>query len=117
MPDRKTIPLDGPPTLRRPMGPGLDRHHVIGFVGIVAHFPSAFSLFHHPQTISLGEALCCRDNISAVENGKHLLHRYFGVARVWFNNIFRRDVSLLGAGSQDDLLVSHSSTSYERTTP
>jgi hypothetical protein len=47
-----------------------------------------------------------------VENGKHLLHRYFGVARVRFNNIFRRDLSQLGTGSQDDLLVGHRFTSH-----
>jgi hypothetical protein len=44
--DGKPVPLDRPPTFRRPMParPGLNRHHLIGFVGIVVvHFPSAFS--------------------------------------------------------------------------
>src|SRR5216684_2439902 len=39
---RKAVSFDGPPTLgRRPMGTGLDRHHLVGFVGVVVgHFPS-----------------------------------------------------------------------------
>jgi hypothetical protein len=35
------FPLDGPPSMRGTMPAGLDRHDLIGFVGIiVAHFPS-----------------------------------------------------------------------------
>ena len=34
-----------PPTLRGCMWPGLDRHRLIGFVGIVSHFPFASPLF------------------------------------------------------------------------
>src|ERR1700681_141470 len=36
---RSAVSLDGPPTFRRPMWPGLYRHHLIGFVGVVVgHF-------------------------------------------------------------------------------
>src|SRR5665213_2251476 len=49
MSHRSAVSLDGPPTFRRPMWPGLYRHHLIGFVGIVGyHFPFAFS----PRTTS-----------------------------------------------------------------
>src|SRR5712672_398944 len=40
MSHRKAVSFDRPPTFRRPMGPGLYRHHLIGFVGVgVGHFP------------------------------------------------------------------------------
>ena len=39
----------------------------------------------------------------------------FGIARAGFDII--RNQLQLGEGSRNDLLVSHSSTSYERTTP
>jgi hypothetical protein len=45
-----------------------------------------------------------------------VLHRYFGAARVRFNNIFCRDLSQFGDGSQDDLLVGHRSTSASSST-
>src|SRR5260370_17969186 len=36
---REAVSLDGPPTFRRPIRPRLDRHHHIGFVGVVVgHF-------------------------------------------------------------------------------
>ena len=40
---RNAVPLDGPPSFRRPMRPGLYRHYLIGFVEVVvSHFPLAF---------------------------------------------------------------------------
>jgi hypothetical protein len=45
MSHRKAVSFDRPPTFRRPMRPGLDRHHLIGFVGIVVgHFSFVFGL-------------------------------------------------------------------------
>jgi len=42
---REAVSFDSPPTLRGCMWPGLDRHRLIGFVGIVSHFPFASPLF------------------------------------------------------------------------
>src|SRR5258708_2744361 len=41
MSHRKAVSFDGPPSLGRSMRPGLDRHHLIGFVRVVVgHLPS-----------------------------------------------------------------------------
>jgi hypothetical protein len=61
------IPLDGPPTFRRPMRSGLDRHHLIDFVGIVvAHF-FAFS----PNSTSL--RLAISEHMPVVFERAHLI--------------------------------------------
>jgi hypothetical protein len=40
---REAVSLDGPPTFRRPLRPGLYRHHLISFVRVViGHFPFVF---------------------------------------------------------------------------
>src|SRR5437764_1423513 len=44
-----SVPLDRPPSFRRPMFAGLVRHRLIGFVGIVGHFPFAFGLSDSPN--------------------------------------------------------------------
>src|SRR5258708_1918202 len=41
---REAVSLDGPPTFRRPMRPLLDRHHLIGFVGVVVGHLFALSV-------------------------------------------------------------------------
>jgi hypothetical protein len=40
---QEAVSLDDPPTFRRPTRPGLNRHHLIDFVGVVVgHFSFAF---------------------------------------------------------------------------
>src|SRR5665213_2386365 len=77
---RSAVSLDGPPTFRRPTWPGLYRHHLIGFVGIVGyHFPFAFSPALQPTGVRL--------NLTGYFRGKSLsvdLSRRFALPSALF---------------------------------